>query len=316
MAHDVFISYSSTDKPVADSICASLEGRKIRCWIAPRDIVPGNEYAGSITEAVKASRVLVLVFSASANNSPHVMRELERAVSSGIPIIPFRVENVAVSKSMEYYICTSHWLDAMTPPLEQHLQHLGQTVALLLAESVGGCASHSTTTPSGVSPISPPEDKRAPLSDAERRIWRELGRQVMLPIERKATGHHMRQNWDEAMKNYREIERIAREFGDDERLAWCLQLQATVLKNRAQFSEALVLYGEAIRIFRDLADNKSLALTLFEQGELLDLIRRGPEALPIFEEAHRLAESSDLQAWKETMKNRLAAARAKYGASA
>jgi hypothetical protein len=38
MAHDVFISYSSKDKPVADAVCAGPEGRGIRCWVAPRDI--------------------------------------------------------------------------------------------------------------------------------------------------------------------------------------------------------------------------------------------------------------------------------------
>lgn len=39
--HDVFISYASSDKPVADAVCAALEQRGIRCWIAPRDILPG-----------------------------------------------------------------------------------------------------------------------------------------------------------------------------------------------------------------------------------------------------------------------------------
>ena len=34
MAHDVFISYSTKDKVIADAICANLENRGIRCWIA------------------------------------------------------------------------------------------------------------------------------------------------------------------------------------------------------------------------------------------------------------------------------------------
>ncbi len=38
---DVFISYSSDDKLIADAICAELESRRIRCWIAPRDALPG-----------------------------------------------------------------------------------------------------------------------------------------------------------------------------------------------------------------------------------------------------------------------------------
>jgi hypothetical protein len=35
---DVFISYASTDKAAADSICDTLERGGITCWIAPRDV--------------------------------------------------------------------------------------------------------------------------------------------------------------------------------------------------------------------------------------------------------------------------------------
>ena len=43
MAHDVFISYSAKDKTTADGVCATLEAKGIRCWIAPRDILPGMD---------------------------------------------------------------------------------------------------------------------------------------------------------------------------------------------------------------------------------------------------------------------------------
>jgi hypothetical protein len=36
MAHDVFISYSTKDKPIADAVCGTLERNGVRCWIAPR----------------------------------------------------------------------------------------------------------------------------------------------------------------------------------------------------------------------------------------------------------------------------------------
>ena len=85
MAHDVFISYSNRDKAVADATCATLEGKRIRCWIAPRDVIPGLSYAEALIDALNRSRIMVLVFSASANSSPQVMREVERAVNKGIP---------------------------------------------------------------------------------------------------------------------------------------------------------------------------------------------------------------------------------------
>lgn len=134
MAHDVFISYSSQDKAVADAACATLESRKIRCWIAPRDVLPGTPYAEALIDALNQSRIMVLVFSASADSSPQVMAEVERAVNKGIPIIPFRIENVMPSKAMEFFLSARHWLDALTPPLEKHLQRLAATVQALLTE--------------------------------------------------------------------------------------------------------------------------------------------------------------------------------------
>jgi hypothetical protein len=133
MAHDVFISYSSKDKPTADAVCATLESRGIRCWIAPRDVVPGEEYAAALVNALRESRLMVLVFSSGANQPNHVLREVERAVSMGLPVVPLRIENVRPSAAMEYYIASRHWLDALTVPLERHLVQLAETVKVLLA---------------------------------------------------------------------------------------------------------------------------------------------------------------------------------------
>lgn len=130
--HHVFISYSSHDREIAQMVCTTLEGEGVRCWIAPRDVTPGVPYAVALIDALSASRVLVLVFSSKSNISPQVNREVERAVAKGIPIIPLRIEDVALSKSMEYYISASHWLDAVTRPLERHLTRLADAVNLLL----------------------------------------------------------------------------------------------------------------------------------------------------------------------------------------
>jgi YD repeat-containing protein len=134
MAHDVFISYSTHDKPTADALCATLEAKGIRCWIAPRDIVPGTEWGEAIIEALQTSRIMVLVFSSHANSSPQIRRELERAVHRGLIVIPVRIENVIPVKSLAYFIGPIHWLDALTPPLESHLQNLAEAVRLLLSE--------------------------------------------------------------------------------------------------------------------------------------------------------------------------------------
>jgi hypothetical protein len=155
MAHDVFISFAVEDETTAETVCATLEASGIRCWIAPRDVLPGVDYAQAIVEAITQSRIMVLLFSSRSNHSPHVKREVERAVSRGIPILPFRIEDVPLSPSLEYFIGTVHWLDALTPPLEKHLQHLAETVRLLLSrvEKPGGVA------------VVPEATKRAPTAE-------------------------------------------------------------------------------------------------------------------------------------------------------
>jgi len=133
--HDIFISYSHEDKAVADAICATLESHTIRCWIAPRDVLPGEDYPASIINAIEQCRIMVLVYSSKSNNSDHVTRELTKAVSSAAIIIPFRIEDIPLSKNMEYLIGIPHWLDALTPPLEQHIDKLVQTVKVLLTKA-------------------------------------------------------------------------------------------------------------------------------------------------------------------------------------
>jgi hypothetical protein len=132
MAHDVFISYSSKDKAVADATCAALEARGLRCWIAPRDIVPGADWGESIIDGIGASKAFVLLLSANANLSPQIKREVERAVHAGLSIITMRIEDVQPSKSLEYFLSTPHWLDAMTPPLERHLSYLAGVLRHIL----------------------------------------------------------------------------------------------------------------------------------------------------------------------------------------
>ena len=132
MARDVFISHSSKDKSDAGAALAALEAAGHSCWIAPRDIVPGQDYGEAIIDGIRASRIFLLVLSASSVESPQVRRETERAANAGVAIIPFRIEDVQPSKSLEYFISSAHWLDAFPPPLEPHLDYLVSVVGRLL----------------------------------------------------------------------------------------------------------------------------------------------------------------------------------------
>jgi tetratricopeptide (TPR) repeat protein len=130
--HDVFISYSKSDNLAADAACAALENAGIRCWIAPRNVHSGYYWAEQIVNAIDDCRVMVLIFSAAANISSQVLREVEKAIRKGTPIHPVRIENVEPTKSMEHFLHSLHWLDALTPPLERHLQILCKDVKAYL----------------------------------------------------------------------------------------------------------------------------------------------------------------------------------------
>jgi hypothetical protein len=124
MGRSVFVSYSQPDRECAFELVARLEGEGIECWIAPRDIAPSSDWAAEIMDAISAARTMILVFSASSNQSPQVRREVERAVHKQIDVLPFRIDNVLPSKSLEFFLSTQHWMDAFPPPREPHYARL------------------------------------------------------------------------------------------------------------------------------------------------------------------------------------------------
>jgi hypothetical protein len=164
MAHDVFISHSHVDKPAADAACAVLEARGIRCWIAPRDIGPGQEWAASIIRAIREAKIMLLVFSRHANESSQVRREVERAAHSEKVLLPLRIDDVLPGETLEFFLSTPHWLDAITPPLEAHLEKLADTCTSLLAalDTDHGSATSEAARPPSPGPATPGRSFAAP----------------------------------------------------------------------------------------------------------------------------------------------------------
>lgn len=107
----IFISHSSKDADVALKICEILEKNGKKCFIAPRDIRMGKEYAEEIVNGIDHAEAMVLLMSEHANKSPHVLREVERAVSKSIPILVYALEKVELSKSMEYFLMSHQWMN-------------------------------------------------------------------------------------------------------------------------------------------------------------------------------------------------------------
>lgn len=112
MENHVFISHSSSDAKEAEALCSYLEKKGKKCFIAPRDIRSGHEYAEELLDGIDNSYVVILMLSEKSNTSPHVLREIERAISKNIPVIVYKMENVTLSKSLEYFLMTHQWMDA------------------------------------------------------------------------------------------------------------------------------------------------------------------------------------------------------------
>ncbi|HAF03131.1 MAG TPA: hypothetical protein DCG89_04965 [Spartobacteria bacterium] len=128
MKRTVFISHSSKDKAIGDEVCRFLEANGVSCWIAPRDVTPGKNYGAAIVDAIDECAVFVLILSDDSNKSSQVVREVERAASTDSIIIPFRVDPVQPSRNLEFYVSSSHWLDATSKPLAPHLRELLQAI--------------------------------------------------------------------------------------------------------------------------------------------------------------------------------------------
>jgi hypothetical protein len=111
MSAPVFISYSSKDRKVAQTICTALENRGLVCWMAGRDVGPGQSFQEAIVRAIRAAKVMVLVFTDNANNSGEIKKELALASHHNLVVIPARVEDVVPSEAFAYELATRQWID-------------------------------------------------------------------------------------------------------------------------------------------------------------------------------------------------------------
>jgi TolB-like protein/Flp pilus assembly protein TadD len=150
----VFVSYATSDTAVANAVIEALERSGIRCWIAPRDVTAGTSYAGQIIHAIDAARASVLILSKDAAASPHVLRELERSSSKRHPIIALRIDQAPLPADFEYFLNTTHWLDASPDAMERTLPKLIAAVQAALN-----------------SPAAVPEDAPTPQSRSPRPEW-------------------------------------------------------------------------------------------------------------------------------------------------
>jgi hypothetical protein len=203
VARDIFISYSQPDRECAYDMTRHLEANGFTVWIAPRDVSPAAEWAEEIIDAISAARVMVLVFSASSNSSPQVRREVERAVHKDLRILPFRIEDVLPSRSLEYFLSAQHWLDGFPAPRDPHYERLSTCLHQWLPQTAGQAAKSDAAAVTLAPPAAPPAaaDVRSAgtvlhgtrvsaqqMRELETRLARILGPIAGLLVGRMAAG--------------------------------------------------------------------------------------------------------------------------------
>ncbi|GAB5482049.1 MAG: hypothetical protein Pars92KO_18060 [Parasphingorhabdus sp.] len=109
-ATQLFISHHSSKLPVALELEKSLAKYGVTCWLAPRDVEPGEAFDMAIKRAIDESCATLLLFCSKSDKSPHVKRELILADSSRKAIIPVRLEELAPDE-LAYHLASSQWID-------------------------------------------------------------------------------------------------------------------------------------------------------------------------------------------------------------
>jgi TIR domain len=155
---------------LAQKVCSALEAAGFKCWIAPRDVVPGTLYADGIVGALDESSILVLLLSKDAVASAHVGRELEQAVSKRHPIIALRLDTAPLNRAFEYFLNQSQWIELGARGVDTAIATLVEAIGRHLAPGAA-TIDHASQAPAAA--------RKVPIA---RRIWVVAGALVVLAL--------------------------------------------------------------------------------------------------------------------------------------
>lgn len=149
MAAPIFISYSSTDLQTATKIRDLLLAHGHQCFMAPDDLLGGDHWSDELAAAIDRASMIVLIFSERCNRSDHIKSELTMARTRGLPIIPYRIEDVLPRNGMEYFTSITHWLNDFRPPAPPGSDLLLKAVRRFAEPDAGAQPRRATLRPAG-----------------------------------------------------------------------------------------------------------------------------------------------------------------------
>jgi TIR domain len=129
LAPDAFLSHSSKDDALAQSLCQLLESQGIRCWLAPRDVTPGRAYAEECVRGIEASQSFVLLASENAVASVQVMSEVEQAHKRAKTIYTILIGKPKITQELDYYISRLDWIEYAGDSVGSLAERLGKVLS-------------------------------------------------------------------------------------------------------------------------------------------------------------------------------------------
>lgn len=107
----VFISYSQKDKEIAYEVCHELEKKDIYCWIAPRNIDVGENWANQIVTAIEKEENYIVILSENSMRSNEVLKELTLASEMKKNIFALCVDGCEPTRGYKYHLSIAQRLD-------------------------------------------------------------------------------------------------------------------------------------------------------------------------------------------------------------
>jgi TIR domain-containing protein/uncharacterized protein DUF2628 len=151
MAGHVFISHGSENRDEAAELCALIESRGVKAWMAPRDVRPGYDYSEELQAAIEGCGAFVVLVTEMANTSPYVRAETEMAFSNSKPIFPVRLSDIKPAAGLAFFLKIRHWTDAYGKGREASLDRL----ALELQRLCGAAPADAAPAPPAPIPAPP-----------------------------------------------------------------------------------------------------------------------------------------------------------------
>ena len=155
----IFLSFASNDRKAAETICKAVEQRGFECWIATRNIGPGENFQEAITRAIRTAKVMILVFSAHANNSLEVKKEIALAGRYNVIVVPVRVEDVVPNDALSYELAVRQWIDLFDDwenAIDRLITQISTVVQAQPAETATGARSERVAPMPGPGPAARP----------------------------------------------------------------------------------------------------------------------------------------------------------------